>query len=173
MKDNSLIVDAVRIMLREARLGPHMPEGLDALDMEILRILAENCKRSAREIARMLGKSPTIIAKKIKKLESMGIVRGCRAEIDYKKLGYSIMALILFNVEGAYIEEVEHQLAKEPNVRIVYDITGDYDVAIVALFRGVEELDRFIKRLLKNPRIKRSVTSVVFRAVKDSPNIKF
>ncbi len=146
---------------------------LDGLDIEILRILSENCKKSAREIARMLGKSPTIIAKKVKKLEQLGILVGCRGEIDYKKLGYGLLALILLNVEGAHIEEVERQLAAEPNVRIVYDITGDFDVAVVALFKSVEDLDKFVKRLLKNPYIKRSVTSVVFRAVKDSMNIKF
>ncbi len=146
---------------------------LDELDMEILRILVENCRRSAREIARMLGKSPTIIAKKIKKLEQLGILVGCRGEVNYRKLGYNLLALILLNVDGAHIEEVERQLAAEPNVRIVYDITGDFDVAIVALFKSVEDLDRFVKRLLKNPYIKRSVTSVVFRAVKDSMNIRF
>ncbi len=146
---------------------------LDDLDMEILRILTENCRRSAREIARMLGKSPTIIAKKLKKLEQLGVLAGCRAEIDYRKLGYGLLALILLNVEGAHIEEVEKQLAKEPNVRIVYDITGDFDVAIVALFKSVEDLDKFVKRLLKNPYIKKSVTSVVFKAVKDSMNIRF
>ncbi len=146
---------------------------LDDLDMDILRLLAENCRRSAREIARILGKSPTIIAKKVKKLEQLGILVGCRGEINYRKLGYGLLALILLNVEGAHIEEVERQLASEPNVRIVYDITGDFDVAVVALFKNVEDLDRFVKKLLKNPYIRRSVTSVVFRAVKDSINIRF
>ena len=144
---------------------------LDALDLEILRILMKNCRKSAREIARELGKSPTIIAKKVRKLEELGVVKSCRAVVDVKKLGFGIMALIMLNVEGAHIEEVERVLAKEPNVRGVYDITGEFDVAILALFRDVDELDRFVKRMLKNPFIKRSVTSVIFKAVKDEINI--
>ena len=144
---------------------------LDALDLEILRILMKNCRKSAREIARELGKSPTIIAKKVRKLEELGVVKSCKAVVDVKKLGFGIMALIMLNVEGAHIEEVERVLAKEPNVRGVYDITGEFDVAILALFRDVDELDRFVKRMLKNPFIKRSVTSVIFKAVKDEINI--
>lgn len=144
---------------------------LDALDLEILRILMKNCRKSAREIARELGKSPTIIAKRIRKLEELGVVKSCKAVVDVKKLGFGIMALIMLNVEGAHIEEVERVLANEPNVRGVYDITGEFDVAILALFRDVDELDRFVKRMLKNPFIKRSVTSVIFKAVKDEINI--
>ncbi len=145
---------------------------LDALDLEILRILMKNCRKSAREIARELGKSPTIVAKKIRRLEELGVIKSCRAVIDVKKLGYGIMALIMLNVEGAHIEDVEKLLAREPNVRGVYDITGEFDVAILALFRDVDEMDRFVKRMLKNPFIKRSVTSVVFKAVKDEINIE-
>ena len=144
---------------------------LDALDLEILRILMKNCRKSAREIARELGKSPTIIAKKVRRLEELGVVKSCKAVVDVKRLGFGIMALIMLNVEGAHIEEVERVLAKEPNVRGVYDITGEFDVAILALFRDVDELDRFVKRMLKNPFIKRSVTSVIFKAVKDEINI--
>ncbi len=148
-----------------------MPE-LDALDLEILRILTRNCRKSAREIARELGKSPTIIAKKMRRLEELGVIKSCRAVVDVKKLGYGIMALIMLNVEGAHIEDVEKLLAREPNVRGVYDITGEFDVAILALFRDVDEMDRFVKKMLKNPFIKRSVTSVVFKAVKDEINIE-
>ncbi|HIP56983.1 MAG TPA: Lrp/AsnC family transcriptional regulator, partial [Ignisphaera aggregans] len=99
---------------------------LDALDLEILRILMKNCRKSAREIARELGKSPTIIAKKVRKLEELGVVKSCKAVVDVKKLGFGITALIMLNVEGAHIEEVERVLANEPNVRGVYDITGEF-----------------------------------------------
>jgi DNA-binding Lrp family transcriptional regulator len=144
---------------------------LDDLDKEILRIMIEDCSLSVRKIARMLGKSPTIISKKIQRLKDLGVLEKCTAVINYKKLGYNLMALILFNVVGAHIEEVEKILASELNVRGVYDITGQYDVAVLALFKDVEELDKFIKKILKHPHIKGSVTSVIFKAVKDGIHI--
>jgi len=67
----------------------------------------------------------------------------------------------MLKVDGAHIEDVEKILSSEANVRAVYDITGEFDVALIALFKGVDELDRFIKRILKNPYIKGSVTSII------------
>ncbi len=144
---------------------------LDEVDKSILRLVINDCNLSVREISRLLQKSPTTIAKKLQRLRDLRIIERCEAILNYKKLGYNIMALILINVEGAHIEDVEKMLSSEPNVRAVYDITGEFDVAIVALFRDVDELDRFVKRLLKNPYVKRSVTNVIFKAVKDEVNI--
>ncbi|MEM1646070.1 MAG: Lrp/AsnC family transcriptional regulator [Ignisphaera sp.] len=144
---------------------------LDELDLKILGILVEDCSVSARKIARMLGKSPTLISKRIQRLKDLGVIERCTAVVNYRSIGYNLMALILFNVSGAHIEEVEKMLSTEPNIRGVYDITGQYDIAVLAMFRNVEELDKFIKRILKHPYIKGSVTSVVFKAVKDGIHI--
>lgn len=144
---------------------------LDDIDKEVLNVLIEDCSLSVRKIARKLRKSPTTISKKIQKLKDLGVIERCTAIVDYKKLGYNLLALILLNVDGAHIEDVEKVLAREPNIRGVYDITGQYDVAVLALFKGVEDLDRFIKRMLKYPHIKGSVTSVVFKAVKDGIHV--
>lgn len=144
---------------------------LDELDRAILRVLVSNCNVSVRSVARSLNKSPTLVLKRLQRLHQLGVVERCEAVLNYKRLGYTVMALIMLNVEGPHIEEVERMLAAEPNVRAVYDITGEYDVAVIALFRDVSELDSFIKRILKSPFIKRSTTSVIFKAVKDERNI--
>ncbi|MGC9148447.1 MAG: Lrp/AsnC family transcriptional regulator [Sulfolobales archaeon] len=146
-------------------------ESLDELDLRILEILRENARISVRDIARLLKKAPSTVAERIKKLEKKGFITGYTALIDSGKLGYRLNALTLLQVEGGYIEEVEKLLASEPNVRAVYDITGEYDIAIVSTFRDTEELDKFIKRILKNPHIKRSVTNVILRIVKEKPSI--
>jgi DNA-binding Lrp family transcriptional regulator len=144
---------------------------LDELDLRILEILRENARISIRDIARLLRRAPSTVAERIKKLEKKGFITGYIALIDSSKLGYRLNALTLLQVEGGYIEEVEKLLASEPNVRAVYDITGEYDIAIVSTFRDTEELDKFIKRILKNPHIKRSVTNVILRIVKEKPSI--
>lgn len=145
---------------------------LDDLDLEILSALSKNAKSSVREISRAVKRAPSLVHARIKRLEKCGVVRGYTVLIDYRKLGYDVHALTLLQVDGAHILEVEEALSKEPNVRAVYDITGEYDVALVSVFRSVDELDSFIKRVLRNPHIKRSVTSIVLRVVKDSPHIE-
>jgi len=146
---------------------------LDDLDKQILEVLKQDCSKSIREVAKAVGKSPSLILKRVKRLYEAGLIRRCEAVLDYLKLGYGLMALTLFKVDGAHIEEVENVLAKEPRVRGVYDITGEYDIAIIAVFKDVADLNSFIKKVLKNPYIKESVTSVIFKAVKDEINIEY
>ena len=145
---------------------------LDDIDLRIIKRLILTGKEGIRELARLLGKSPSTIVFRIRRLEKEGVIRGYTALIDYRKLGYQINALTLIQVDGAYIEKVEEMLAKERNVRAVYDITGEYDIAIITTFRSIEDLDRFIKKLIKIPYVKRSMTSIAFRVVKETPHVE-
>jgi DNA-binding Lrp family transcriptional regulator len=145
---------------------------VDELDLKILDVIKNDAKLSVREIAKILNKSPSTILGRIKKLEKVGVIKGYATLIDYSKLNYQVTAITLLQVEGPYIEEVEKLLASEPNVRAVYDVTGEYDVIVISLFKTVSELDNFIKRLLKVPHIRRSITSIAFRVIKDNPNIE-
>jgi len=146
---------------------------LDELDKQIIEVLKQDCSKSIREIAKAIGKSPSLVLKRVRRLYEAGLVKKCEAVLNYSRLGYGLMALILFKVDGAHIEEMENALAKEPRVRGVYDITGEYDIAVLAVFKDVSDLNSFIKRILKNPYIKESVTSVIFKAVKDEINIEY
>jgi DNA-binding Lrp family transcriptional regulator len=145
---------------------------VDSLDLEILRALSKNSKLSIREISKIVKKSPSLIHSRIRRLEKSGFIRNYTILVDYQKLGYDVYALTLLQVDGAHIVEVEEALSKEPNIKAVYDITGEYDVAFISAFKSVSELDNFIKKLLKNPYIKRSVTSIILRVVKDTPHIE-
>jgi len=144
---------------------------LDSLDLEILKALSRNSKLSIREISKIVKRSPSLVHSRIRRLERSGIIRGYTALVDYQKMGYDVYALTLLQVDGGHIVEVEEALSREPSVKAVYDITGEYDIAFISAFRSVGELDSFIKRILKNPYIKRSVTSIILRIVKDTPHI--
>ncbi len=148
------------------------PASIDSKDLYLLKELAIKGKVKVREVARELGLTPSALVYRIKKLEREGYIKKYTAIIDYRKLGYQINALTLLQVDGAHIEEVENLLAKEPNVKAVYDITGEYDVAIIASFKSVEDLDKFVKKLLKIPYVKRSTTSIAFRVVKETPHVE-
>jgi Transcriptional regulators len=144
---------------------------VDELDIKIMEYFKVNARASLRDIAKAVGKSPSVVHSRLRRLEKMGVVKGYTAIIDYRALGYEVYALTLLQVEGGHITDVEKLLASEPNVRAVFDITGEYDVAILTVFSTVSKLDEFIKKMLKVPYIKRSVTNLILRVVKDSPHI--
>jgi len=145
--------------------------GIDEVDAKLLECLKSNGRLSIRELSKVVGRSPSVVYSRLKRLERMGVIRGYTALINYQLLGYEVHALTLLQVEGEHITDVEKLLAREPNVRAVFDITGEYDVAIITVFSSVSDLDAFIKKMLKVPYIKRSVTNLVLRVVKDEPHI--
>jgi len=146
-------------------------DSLDDIDYAIINLLKNDSRLSIREISKMINRSPSTISERIRKLENKGVIKRYTITIDHGRLGYKLNAITLLQVDGAHIEDVEKMLMTEPNVRAVYDITGEYDVAIITTFRDSEELDRFIKKMLKNPYIKRSVTNIILRIVKESPTL--
>ncbi len=55
---------------------------LDAIDIEILRILSEDCRTTTKEIAKRLGVSVPVVRKRIKRLEASGVLEGCKAKVN-------------------------------------------------------------------------------------------
>ncbi len=141
----------------------------DKLDYAVLRCLVRDSRRGPRVIGRILGKPASTVAGRIRRLEEKGVIERYTVLVNYEKLGYDITALILIQVEGSSIVEVEKELAQEQSIRIVYDITGEYDIAVVAVTRNMKELDRLVKKILSDSRIKKTYTSLVFRRIKDQP----
>ncbi|MGC8675127.1 Lrp/AsnC family transcriptional regulator [Fervidicoccus sp.] len=141
---------------------------LDEIDLKILTHLSNSSKTSLNQLSNILGIPVSTVFARIKKLEEKGIIDKYTLSVDPKKLGFNVTAIINFSVEGSHIEEFEKQISNHPNVLFLYDITGDFDVIAVTRFRNIEELDYFIKNVLKNPYVKRTITNIALRVVKES-----
>lgn len=145
---------------------------VDALDMKILSTLNEDARKSSREIAETIGVSTGTVYNRIKKMTEKGVILGYIPLLDNTKTGYVFTILILIQVDGEYITEVEERLAATKEVTAVYDITGDFDVALIAKFKTQASLNAFIKNILKTLHIRRTVTSMVLNVVKEDPRIQ-
>jgi len=139
----------------------------DEIDLQILSLLQEDSRLSFNKIASKLEISVGTVYNHIKSLEERGVIKGYTAIVDPSKLGYGLTVLVLIQAEGKHLTDVESQIAKIGNVISVYDITGDFDVAVVARFKERSELNAFIKSLLGIPYVKRTVTNVVLNVVKE------
>jgi DNA-binding Lrp family transcriptional regulator len=144
---------------------------LDEIDRRLLEILREDSRRRLKDLAVELSKPVSTIHERVRKLVRTRVIKKFTVEIDYSRLGYNIKALILLNVDGKHILDVEGDISRHPNVEAVYDITGEFDVAVIASFKSISELDEFVKWLLKHPYIKQSRTSIIFRVAKEEKRL--
>ncbi|MBS7656672.1 Lrp/AsnC family transcriptional regulator [Candidatus Bathyarchaeota archaeon] len=145
---------------------------LDRIDLQILTLLQEDSRLSFGKIASILGVSAGTAYNRIKNLEDKGILRGYTVLVDPSMLGYATIALILVQAEGTHILDVENEIAKIDNVVSVYDITGDFDIAVIARFKYREDLNTFVKKLLTSPYVKRTVTNIVLNVIKEDFRLK-
>jgi len=141
--------------------------GLDERDKMILKILLRDSRLSLRQIAKKTGLSLSTIASRLRKLEKTGVIKKYTIEIDPEKLGYVFPVIIDVKVSKGKLFEVEKEIAKHPNVLAVYDITGEYDVTVYAIFKTRKELDNFVKMLQRIENIERTHTKLILNVVKD------
>jgi DNA-binding Lrp family transcriptional regulator len=144
----------------------------EQLDIEILRALQEDARSSYRDIARKLKISVGTVHSRVTRLQEAKVIRGFSVDINYSKLAFGITALILLQAKGKHLRDVESKLSKFSNVCVVYDITGDFDIALVGKFETTFLMDRFIKEVLSMDFVERAVTSIVLNSLKESFNIK-
>ena len=145
---------------------------VDDIDRNIIRLLQEDARKSFNKISDSLGIAVGTAYNRVKNLEDKGILKGYTVLLDAGKLGYGLTALILIEAEGRYLPEVETELSKLDEVICIYDITGDYDVAVVARFKDRDDMNNFIKSALKMPHVTRTVTNVVLNVVKEDFRVK-
>ena len=140
---------------------------IDELDLRILAALSKDARQSSRSIAEVIGVSTGTVYNRIKKMTNRQVIRGYIPLLDHMRVGYVFTVLILIQVEGEHIVTVEESLASINEVVAVYDITGEFDVAVLAKFKSQPSLNNFIKTILKMPNIQRTVTSMVLNTVKE------
>jgi DNA-binding Lrp family transcriptional regulator len=80
--------------------------------------------------------------------------------------------VIFVQTQGGQLENVENEIAAEYDVAAVYDLTGEFDTAVVAKFKSREDLNSFVKRLAALPYVKKTVTTVSLNIVKEDFRIQ-
>jgi len=145
---------------------------VDEIDRKIIQLLQEDARKSFNKIADSLGIAVGTAYNRVKNLEDSGILKGYTILLDSTRLGYGLTSLILIQADGSYLADVEKQLAALDEVICIYDITGDYDMAVVARFKDRGALNNFIKGALKMPHVSKTVTNVVLNVVKEDFRVK-
>ena len=142
---------------------------IDKTDVEILRVLEKNARLSLRKIAKRVGVSVATVMHRINRLEKEGVIRKYIALLDYDKLGYELEAVISVDVAKGKLFEVEKKIATDPSVHAVYDITGHFDVVVVARFKTRKSLDTFVKKIQTYDFVEKTETAIVLNTIKEAP----
>jgi len=140
---------------------------VDELEKKVVRALNQNSRKSFREIAKEIGTSAPVVISKIKRLEEAGAIKGYIPILDPEYFGYTLMAVVALRISHGKLIEAQERIAEDPRVMAIYDVTGDWDSIVIAYFKSREDLDSFIKRILAQKYVDRTVTHIVLNVVKE------
>jgi Lrp/AsnC family leucine-responsive transcriptional regulator len=122
-------------------LPDQMPYTLDSVDRSLLRELQTDPRISIRGLARAIGMSAGAVGERLERLESRGVVRGYRVDIDPAALGIGLEALIGIELaQHQSVLETMHTLREVPEVSQVELVTGRWDLVVRLRLRDPQHL---------------------------------
>ena len=129
-----------------------MSEGdIDDIDKAILYALQEDPRNlSSGDIAERAGTSGSTVRKRIKRLESDGLIKGYRAEVDYRKTGYPLRMMLFCTASiperGTLVPRI---LDIDGVVSVQELVTGEQNLLVTAVGKSDDDITPIAQELLE------------------------
>ena len=124
---------------------------LDKVDAKIMQILSKDGRISWRDLAEQIGLSLTPTLRRIRRLESDGVITGYSAQFDEQKLGYGITMYVWVSLERQVEETLkvfERRIIDVPEVMSCYLMTGEADYVLRIVVPDLPSYQRFMLDVL-------------------------
>ena len=144
---------------------------LDTTDRALLAALLEDARISQRGLAKRVGVAQGTITNRLRRLEEMGVIKGYTVLLDAESIGWTMTVITGLRIQKGSMIDVQKQIAADPRVFAVYDVTGDYDSMVLARVRGRKDLDDLTKTVFTLNGVQRSFTQVVLNTVKEDGRV--
>ena len=147
-----------------------MRDRLDAIDRKILRELQKNGRITNVELSKRVGISAPPCLRRVRVLEQAGIIRGYRALLDEKKLGFEVTVFAMVHlVSQAETDLVafEKRVRALPLVRETWMLSGEVDFILKCVAPDLPTFQKFVSELTATPNVRNVKTALTLRQSKD------
>jgi DNA-binding Lrp family transcriptional regulator len=121
---------------------------LDDVDWAILNLLRDNARRSVRDIAAQVNLSPAAVGRRIKQLETSGVIVGYTAVVRDDAGPATLDAFIELRFSGdTKVDSIIAAAASLPEVLDAYTTTGDPDAIVLVRADDPTHLRRVVSDL--------------------------
>ncbi|MCU1589009.1 MAG: transcriptional regulator, AsnC family [Frankiales bacterium] len=103
-----------------------MTADLDDVDRHVLRLLAEDGRRSYTDLAKDTGLSTSAVHQRVRRLEQRGAITGYAAQIDPLTAGLPLTAFVSVTpIDPAAPDDAPERLAHLPAIEACHSVAGD------------------------------------------------
>lgn len=142
---------------------------LDRIDLHLLRLLQQDGRLTTVELAEQVGLSASPCARRLKRLEGEGHIRGYRAVLAREMLGLGITIFVnvrLSQHREPLVEAFEQAVAAMAEVISCHTVSGNYDYLLEVVVPDLPAYEQWIRRLQSQDMVNDISSHFAIRAVK-------
>ena len=141
-----------------------MSAQVDETDEKIIRILQADSRRAFVDIANEIGLSESAVRRRVKNLVDRTIIKRFTIELGVTD---KTSAITLISVAStADTSAVSDQLMNLNGVRVVYEITGQYDIAAIIAAPAIADINRCIDDVRKIEGVSDTDTVIILKTMR-------
>ena len=129
-----------------------MSDILDNIDLRILEALQRDSAQSQRALSDKIGMSQNACWRRLKALESAGVLRNRTVVLDRKKLGLGLVVFVMVRTRhhsASWLKQFRHHVSMIPEVIDFFRIGGEYDYLLKIVTRDMASYDDVYIRLIQ------------------------
>ena len=152
-------------------MGARVADRLDAIDRNILKELQADGRITNVELARRVGISAPPCLRRVRSLEQDGFIKGYRALLDEKLLGYEVVVFAFVHLASqaeADLNAFEKFVRSQPLVRECWMLSGEIDFVLKCVAPDLKTFQAFVAELTAAPHVRNVKTSLTLRNSKDA-----
>ncbi|HSP59749.1 MAG TPA: Lrp/AsnC family transcriptional regulator [Ornithinimicrobium sp.] len=121
---------------------------MEALDRNIVQVLALDGRISFADLGRQVGLSTSAVHQRVKRLEERGIIKGYRAVVDYTAVGLPLTALMSVTpFDPAADDDIPERLADIDEIVACWSVAGDENYILLIRVQRPQELEELLARI--------------------------
>jgi Lrp/AsnC family transcriptional regulator, leucine-responsive regulatory protein len=143
---------------------------LDLFDCRILAALQQDGRMTSVALAEIVHLSASQCARRVQRLEDLGVILSYRAVLDPMALGLGITGVVNLSLEKhakSNIQELQREIAARPAIVECLSVTGDHDYQLRIVARDLREFsDLLMHSIVPMPGVSTTRSSIVLEQIK-------
>ena len=141
--------------------APPPAQPRDALDHDLLALLAVNARESTADLARRLGVARTTVVARLSRLEREGVISGYTVRLRHDLAQSGLSAFVGITVQPRSGADVVRLLQRVPEVKQLDSVSGQFDYVALLRADSAERLDALLDQIRALDGVQQTTTSVV------------
>jgi Lrp/AsnC family transcriptional regulator, regulator for asnA, asnC and gidA len=120
---------------------------LDKLDRDLILQLQKDGRQNNTKLASELGVSERTVRNRLSNLLEKNVIKITTIP-NLENLGFNFVAIVGLQIQLASLDKIRETLTRQPNICYFANVTGRYDLILIAVTRSSREFAGFMEKTI-------------------------